>query len=278
MNPTKHTAFFLVLVGLAAPATALADRPLCTIVGSYSYDKFDKALAKVDVAKAAGFTETAVFDTRQSDVLAWGGLAVVALRTSDKAAARASVRTLKKAKIKAYVRGCDLANAKPVSKRAELDALPTLSKTRITLDYNDLDAGCLGWSKALGQVACVVGTNSIQEANDYRLVFLPNGETFDLPLIGERDQAMNAPPIAVPQGERAKLRAIMKKGEFVALPDPVRSLTAAGSVAIALPRTGIRLKRSSLGEGGDGETGSWPIYDDTVEAKCGGGYVELLSL
>ena len=272
----KTSIFLLLLAGTLAGLPGATAEETCAVVGSYPYAKIDQALAKAVAARTAGFAKAAVFDTRDTADLAWGSLAVVALRTSDKAVAGAALKTLRKARIKAYLRGCELGRAEPIAKRADLKPLPTLPKAALSLNMGSLEGGCHGWSAKQNVALCVLGSGSIQSGPQYGISFLPSSETLALPGVPEDELPRVDAKIQVATGDRKALAKRLRNAGFVVLPEPVRSLDRPGTVSLALPRVSVRYGRKHTGREGDGQTGVWSTYDDTVQVRCGGAWVDAI--
>jgi hypothetical protein len=241
-----HRLAFLLLSLIVLPASA----EICTIVGSFPYKKATDAFARAEAARKAGFDKAAVYDTRDTETLAWGGLAIVARVTADKKEARAAVKALKKAKLKAYSRRCELGMAEPLKSAKAIRPLPKLGKAVKSAGTDGFDSGCFGYSPKRKQVLCVVGPSSNQqEENNLGALLLPSGVS-----VGR---------------DAASVNKLLKKGDFQELPEPARMIEAPGTTTIGRPRAMVRFSRKFTGQHSE-ETGSWPQYDDALSAKCAG--------
>ncbi|MFT7624727.1 MAG: hypothetical protein ACI9WU_003916, partial [Myxococcota bacterium] len=213
----------------------------CVIVGSKALDALPRPLELAEKARGAGQTSAAVYDTRLTENLAWGQLAVVAAVLPDKNAAKEVVAQLKEAGIQAYARRCELGMAEPILAAKDLAPLAELSAKPVQLDLNDaLGSGCFGWSAARKQAVCITGSGSIQEGEDFEMIFPPGDQTIGLPT-SENPADMLDPEIRVDAAGRAE--ASKGLAGFVALPEPTRILAAPGVVAFGRPNVTIRYVR-----------------------------------
>ena len=260
------------------PSTAKAADDWCVVVSSAPYTAFAKALTAAEGAKAAGFADAAVYDTRDFSDLAWGQLAALATLDASKDAATAAVKALKKAKIKAFARRCTPSERplKKLSKPEDLAQPAALPTAPLKLDPSaELDYGCFGWSDTEAAAACVVGAISLQGGANAEVAFR-GAQGATIPFIDLDPQILDEVPMKVPADDFAELGRRLSAGKYVALTLPRRELKPGESVNYAAPKVGIVWKRKRSGSAGEPESGVWDLYTDSVVATCpGGGKVTL---
>ena len=265
---------------LPAPAKLL-NAGWCVIAGSVSYRRFKTALGIRDKVRAARVT-AGVYDTRNFTNLAWGQLAVIAGGITDKATAKATVKTLKAAKRRSYARKCapQVSGAKPLDRadqlvpRAKLVTTPWVVPTKLT-------PGCFAWSPKREDVACLVGVSTTIEDESMWIesplkerdwaVMLLDRKTYKVPVPAE------GKPLA--KDTLAKIRAAANEDGYVPLTGlESLALTPGRTLRLGKPRLAIKWKRETMGVVHNG-TGHgqyrFPVWKHTLTFRCGADWEPL---
>ena len=256
-----------LLVTVAASTPALGKQ--CVIAASPPYGHFERAQAQVAGLKKAGFASAAVYDSRDFSDLAYGQLAVIALITPDRKAAAAAVKALKKAKVKAYHRGCDpRAGITPLASKADIRPLPEAPATPLALDLTKpLTPGCHGWSRKQRVALCVVGRGSMQAEGAYYVAFPPT----DVQVLIVRSEPGSQPDLLLTGAARAKVKKLIDRYQLTALPEPI------GRTTFGVPAVRVHLARKKTGHEKT-EVGSWDQFEETVTVRCGKDVNEVVSV
>ncbi|MFN3197525.1 MAG: SPOR domain-containing protein [Bradymonadia bacterium] len=247
-----------------APTSQPAPEPpktrWCTISGSMPYRSLEKAQGVAEQARKIGFSDAAVYDTRQFTDLRWGLLSVIAGQFDDQKAAVQAKEKLQGRFIASYVRRCTpSAEAKPIRPEAMTAKAAKLPK-RVKISA-EMQTGCIAYSPIHQAAACIVGQGGTQVGQHFELAFFnwPQGKGVRLL---DSDEQMTPTEFEIPRKMRKGMARQLKAGGFLSW-----------SEIPLVEERDYTLEETSkvVGHHSEEMAGEWETNHHTVTLKCANG-------